>query len=61
MALSARLSESEILVRDYQYPTRGITRLLDENPNLRAELGKVIAQAYPDALDLAVDEVSHPC
>ncbi|MCB2263024.1 MAG: DUF29 domain-containing protein [Candidatus Thiosymbion ectosymbiont of Robbea hypermnestra] len=35
---------------------RSVAKLLDENPSFRAELGKVIAEAYPDALDLAVAE-----
>ncbi len=35
---------------------RGITKLLSENPSLRAELDKIIAEAYPDAVDLAVAE-----
>jgi len=29
---------------------------LDENPSLRTDLEKTIAEAYPDAVDLAVAE-----
>jgi len=35
---------------------RAVTRLLDENPSLRTDLEKTIAEAYPDAVDLAVAE-----
>jgi len=35
---------------------RGISKLLNENPSLGTELDKVIAEAYPDAVDLAVAE-----
>jgi hypothetical protein len=35
---------------------RAVAKLLDENPSLRAQLDALIADAYPDALDLAVAE-----
>lgn len=35
---------------------RAIARLLNENPSFRQSLNRVIEEAYPDALDLAVAE-----
>lgn len=33
---------------------RAIRKLLDDNPSLRGQLDALVAEAYPDALDLAV-------
>jgi hypothetical protein len=35
---------------------RAIRKLLDDNPSLRGQLDALVAEAYPDALDLAVAE-----
>jgi len=35
---------------------RSVAKLLDDNPSFRGIMGKVIAVAYPDAVDLAVAE-----
>ena len=35
---------------------RAVAKLLNENPSLRGQVDLLIAEAYPDALDLAVAE-----